>query len=1069
MAEKGFGVKEVNLIGASGTPTITSPNNLNLNANNVAISTNVSIGGTLTVTGNVSVGGTLTYEDVTNIDSVGIITAREGIFLPDNKEAKFGNTAASPDLKIYSGGTHSNIVNTNTSGYLSLNTDNFRIQDDDGSDNIIRGFKGGKVELYHNDNLRFETANEGATVTGTITADGARFTDDGTSGPTVSIQTDDANPYALNIGNQSYSADTAYGLNFYNNNAGEGYFRFVGNSAYKDYHFSLHNNSTNKLCLKFESDDQSVELYAEGNKKLETTSSGVTVTGTVAATSFSGSGANLTGIAVTEAPVTDYTITANGSSAYRFHGGGVDETANNPPIYLIRGQKYRFNNTTGSSHPFAIRVSNGGSAYTDGVTGSQNGIQFFTVPLAAPRSLVYQCTAHSGMVGNIYIRSGADIDSNGNLDLSGSLRFDDTVSKIVTDTSDGSDNKAILITGGGDTATSRGALAVFYGNELNSGRLDLYAGAGGGNITFNTGTTTTERLRITSGGSVKVGFINNTNPTTVFDVMASAINQDIVRFTGANYNRGLKISTAVSGSINDALIKYDADSQNSAGQHAFLTDGTERLRIDSSGNVGLGTNTVSDSTGNARVFTIARSDANGQVRLILKNEATGFGNGAGFHQGIDGANVFIENRTNGGYIDLTTNNSGSILSRVRITSTGLVGIGTDDPATYKLHVQQSTSAIARFERTGGAFAKVDIKAGTSTGNSYLTFSDSDASEVGDLNYEHADNSLRISVNSGERLRITNSGYLQLGQSLGTNSVGGQAITGQDYDPIFKIYNNVASKWIMQLRNDNASNPNGIFMRAGNSSSNYTLYLTGGDEANPHLIVRGDGNTGIRTDNPGYDLDLGGNNATIDDGSDNTLRIRSNNNKTAIRIGSGGGGSKTVLIRVDGNSNPSNGSKCMGETDNGAYGASITYRGDRSGNENSLGIYMDNSESSTQVEALNLRQNGDYIFGGSSYSDQDQKNDITSISGTALDKITKLIPRTWTWKPEYHDIPSDRIFAGFIAQEVQPHIPSIVRGTNGQGDMSLDYQGLLAWTVKALTELKSENDSLKARVNTLEGS
>ena len=30
-------------------------------------------------TGNVSVGGTLTYEDVTNIDSVGIITARTGI------------------------------------------------------------------------------------------------------------------------------------------------------------------------------------------------------------------------------------------------------------------------------------------------------------------------------------------------------------------------------------------------------------------------------------------------------------------------------------------------------------------------------------------------------------------------------------------------------------------------------------------------------------------------------------------------------------------------------------------------------------------------------------------------------------------------------------------------------------------------------------------------------------------------------------------------------------------------------------------------------------------------------
>ena len=45
MADKGFGVKEINLIGASGTPTIESPNNLNLNAVNVAISTDTSIGG----------------------------------------------------------------------------------------------------------------------------------------------------------------------------------------------------------------------------------------------------------------------------------------------------------------------------------------------------------------------------------------------------------------------------------------------------------------------------------------------------------------------------------------------------------------------------------------------------------------------------------------------------------------------------------------------------------------------------------------------------------------------------------------------------------------------------------------------------------------------------------------------------------------------------------------------------------------------------------------------------------------------------------------------------------------
>ena len=44
-----------------------------------AVVTGVITATTANVTGNMSVGGVLTYEDVTNIDSVGIITARSGI------------------------------------------------------------------------------------------------------------------------------------------------------------------------------------------------------------------------------------------------------------------------------------------------------------------------------------------------------------------------------------------------------------------------------------------------------------------------------------------------------------------------------------------------------------------------------------------------------------------------------------------------------------------------------------------------------------------------------------------------------------------------------------------------------------------------------------------------------------------------------------------------------------------------------------------------------------------------------------------------------------------------------
>ena len=44
-----------------------------------AVVTGVITATTANVTGNMTVGGVLTYEDVTNIDSVGIITARSGI------------------------------------------------------------------------------------------------------------------------------------------------------------------------------------------------------------------------------------------------------------------------------------------------------------------------------------------------------------------------------------------------------------------------------------------------------------------------------------------------------------------------------------------------------------------------------------------------------------------------------------------------------------------------------------------------------------------------------------------------------------------------------------------------------------------------------------------------------------------------------------------------------------------------------------------------------------------------------------------------------------------------------
>jgi len=62
----------------TGAPTFSSGVNVTGVATATSFSGNIT-GTTGSFTGNVSVGGTLTYEDVTNIDSVGLITARTGI------------------------------------------------------------------------------------------------------------------------------------------------------------------------------------------------------------------------------------------------------------------------------------------------------------------------------------------------------------------------------------------------------------------------------------------------------------------------------------------------------------------------------------------------------------------------------------------------------------------------------------------------------------------------------------------------------------------------------------------------------------------------------------------------------------------------------------------------------------------------------------------------------------------------------------------------------------------------------------------------------------------------------
>ena len=67
-------------------------------------------------------------------------------------------------------------------------------------------------------------------------------------------------------------------------------------------------------------------------------------------------------------------------------------------------------------------------------------------------------------------------------------------------------------------------------------------------------------------------------------------------------------------------------------------------------------------------------------------------------------------------------------------------------------------------------------------------------------------------------------------------------------------NQGGGKWATQMRADSGT-ANGLFVRAGADSSYYTTYMTGYDENNVHMVVRGDGNVGIGTTSPDRTLHI----------------------------------------------------------------------------------------------------------------------------------------------------------------------------------------------------------------------
>ena len=492
MAEKGFGVKEVNLIGASGTPTITSPNNLNLNANNVAISTNVSIGGTLSVTGNVSVGGTLTYEDVTNIDSVGLITARSGLIAS-------GISTFSETVNFTRSGTAIDI----TQGELEI------------GGGIIR--RDGKLRLWF------------------------------------------------------YDAKDSW---YYAGN--------VSNGAIGEHKFKVVN--TDKFIIS---------------------NTGVNVSGICTATTFSGSGASLTNVPAADPTATDVQVayellsTSASGAGWRITGNGIVNTVNNPDLYLIRGQKYRFINNSGGSHPFRIQ-SDSSTAYGTGVTNNNasSGNIDFVPRNDAPARLYYNCTNHGGMLGNLYLRDAAGGNTKvGVSTFSGKVTIESSVNPtfnkgnfgpgsltLQNNSNDGTIDysQGIVFTDNANNNADGGwvhAAIVCTGSTGYNGNI-IFGVDGNGNENNNL-SGITEKLRITNSGTVTNS--QSMNAPTSGSGWGFTTDQLYLSTNGTSANYALRFYND-NGLVGSALVNGSSTTFNTSSDYrlkeneVIISDGIVRLK-----------------------------------------------------------------------------------------------------------------------------------------------------------------------------------------------------------------------------------------------------------------------------------------------------------------------------------------------------------------------------------------------------------------------------------------------------------------------------------------------------------